>query len=63
MEEATKKDRILYRKTARHLTKQQLEAELDEKLRRGEITAAEAEDEWQNFMHRGEDTFLGVYGW
>lgn len=45
------------------VTRQQLEAELQEKLDRGEITTQEAEDEWQDFMHRGEDSYLGVYGW
>ena len=47
----------------RNLMKQQLEAELQEKLDRGEITVEEAENEWQDFMHRGENTFQGVYGW
>ena len=41
-------DRLWYRKTMKKLTKQQLEAELQEKLNRGEITAEEAEHEWQD---------------
>lgn len=56
-------DRLWYRKTMKALTKQQLEAELDAKLKAGEITAEEAEQEWQDFTHRGEDSFQGVYGW
>lgn len=56
-------DRLWYRKTMKALTKQQLEAELEAKLKAGEITAEEAEQEWQDFTHRGEDSFQGVYGW
>lgn len=56
-------DRLWYRKTMKALTKQQFEAELDAKLKAGEITAEEAEQEWQDFTHRGEDSFQGVYGW
>ena len=64
MDDATRiADRLWYRKTMRNLTKQQLEAELQEKLDRGEITVEEAEMEWQDFTHRGEDSFQGVYGW
>lgn len=47
----------------RNLTRQQMESELQEKLDRGEITVEEAENEWQDFIHRGEDSFQGVYGW
>lgn len=36
-------------------TKEQLEAELDEKIQKGDITIEEAEMEWQDYMHRGED--------
>lgn len=36
-------------------TKKQLEAELDEKIQKGDITIEEAEMEWQDYMHRGED--------
>lgn len=36
-------------------TKEQLEAELDQKLAEGKITVDEAEHEYQNFMHRDED--------
>lgn len=36
-------------------TKEQLEAELDEKIRKDDITIEEAEMEWQDYMHRGED--------
>ena len=43
--------------------KEQLEKKLDEQLANGQITVEEAEDEWQNFMHRGMDSYLGVYGW
>lgn len=56
-------DRLWYRKTMKALTKQQLEAELEAKLKAGEITVEEAEQEWQDFTHRGEDSFQGVYGW
>ena len=44
-------------------TKEQLEEELEAKILAGEITIEEAEQEWQEYMHRGEDTFQGVYGW
>ena len=47
----------------RTATRQQLEAELQEKIDRGDITVEEAEMEYQDFMHRGEGTFQGVYGW
>lgn len=47
-------DRIWYRKTMRTLTKAELERSLDRKLAAGEITAEEAEMEWQDFMHRDE---------
>lgn len=56
-------DRLWYRRTMKALTKQQLEQELDEKIAKGEITAEEAEAEWQDFIHRGENSFQGVYGW
>lgn len=56
-------DRLWYRKTMKAMTKQQLEAELEAKLKAGEITVEEAEQEWQDFTHRGEDSFQGVYGW
>ena len=36
------------------LTKEDLEEKLDRKLKAGEITKEEAEDEWQEFMHRNE---------
>ena len=35
-------------------TKEQLETELDEKIRKGEITIEEAEMEYQDYMHRDE---------
>ena len=64
MDDVTRiQDRLWYRRTMKALTKQQLEQELDEKLAKGEITAGEAEAEWQHFMHRGENSFQGVYGW
>lgn len=44
-------------------TRQQLEDELQEKIERGDITVEEAEMEYQDFMHRRENTFQGVYGW
>ena len=47
----------------RTATRQQLKAELQEKIERGDITVEEAEAEWQDYMHRGENTFQGVYGW
>lgn len=34
------------------LTKEELEAILEERIRKGEITVEEAEDEWQDWMHR-----------
>lgn len=36
------------------MTREKLEAKLDRKLEAGEITADEAEMEWQDFMHRDE---------
>jgi polyhydroxyalkanoate synthesis regulator phasin len=64
MDDVTRiQDRLWYRRTMKALTKQQVEQELDEKLAKGEITAEEAEAEWQDFMHRGENSFQGVYGW
>lgn len=64
MDDVTRiQDRLWYRRTMKALTKQQLEQELDEKLAKGEITAEEAEMEWQDFTHRGSDSFQGVYGW
>lgn len=45
------------------MKKKKLEADLDAKLKAGQITVEEAEDEYQDFMHRGEDSFQGVYGW
>lgn len=44
-------DRPWYRKTMKALTKEQLEAELEAKLEAGEITAEEAEQEWQDFTN------------
>ena len=35
-------------------TKEQLEAELDEKIQKGDITIEEAEMEYQDYMHRDE---------
>lgn len=64
MDEAMRiRDKIWYRKIMRTATRQQLEAELQEKIARGDITVEEAEMEYQDFMHRGENTFQGVYGW
>ncbi len=40
-------------------TKEQLEAELDEKIQKGDITIEEAELEYQDYTHRGED----IRGW
>ena len=36
------------------MTKEELEAQLDAKLEAGEITAEEAEMEYQDWMHRNE---------
>lgn len=36
-------------------TKEQLEAELDEKIKKGDITIEEAELEYQDYTHLGED--------
>ena len=64
MDEAMRiRDKIWYRKIMRTATRQQLKAELQEKIERGDITVEEAEAEWQDYMHRGENTFQGVYGW
>lgn len=64
MDEAMRiRDKIWYRKIMRTATRQQLVAELQEKIDRGDITVEEAEMEYQDFMHRGENTFQGVYGW
>ena len=52
-------DRTWYRKTPRIRTKEQLEAELQAKLDRGEISVEEAEDEWQNFTNP-EPRFCGT---
>ena len=62
--EELKKLRTEYRREPpKFVSKEQMEAELDRKLAAGEITSQEAEDEWQDFMHRGMDSFQGVYGW
>lgn len=45
------------------MTREELEAKLDQAVADGSMTPEEAEDEWQDFMHRGEDSYLGVYGW
>ena len=37
-----------------YLTKAELEEDLERKLAAGEITPQEAEDEWQEWMHRSE---------
>lgn len=37
------------------MTIQELEEKLERQLEAGEITADEAEMEWQDFTHRGED--------
>lgn len=37
------------------MTKKELEEKLDRQLEAGEITSEEAELEWQDFTHRGED--------
>lgn len=36
------------------MTREELEAKLERQLEAGEITADEAEMEWQDFMHRDE---------
>ena len=36
------------------MTKEELEEKLDRELAEGKITPAEAEDEWQEYMHRNE---------
>ena len=36
------------------MTREELEAKLEAQLASGEITAEEAEWEWQEFMHRSE---------
>ena len=41
------------------MTKAELEAKLDRDLAEGKITAEEADDEYQDWMNRGE----GRYGW
>lgn len=41
------------------MTKEELEKKLEEDIKSGKITVDEAEDEWQDFTHRGEN----VRGW
>lgn len=41
------------------MTKAELEAKLDREIAEGKITPEEADDEWQDFMTRGE----GRWGW
>lgn len=36
------------------MTREELEAKLERQLASGEITADEAENEWQDWMHRDE---------
>ena len=36
------------------MTKQELERQIDADLRAGKITVEEADNEWQDFMHRDE---------
>lgn len=38
-------------------------AELDKAVANGTMTAEEAEWEYQDLMHAGMSSFLGVYGW
>ena len=38
-------------------------AELDTAVANGTMTAEEAEIEYQDLMHEGMDSYLGVYGW
>lgn len=45
------------------MTKEQLEAKLREQIAAGDITPDDAEDEYQQFVRRFENTFEGVYGW
>ena len=45
-----------------YLTKEELEADLDRKLAEGKITPAEAEDIWQEWMHKGMDSRDSIYG-
>ena len=46
-----------------YTSREQLEADLDEAIAKGEIDTQEAEDIWQDWMHKGMDSFQGVYGW
>ena len=46
-----------------YTSREQLEAAIDEALAKGEIDKQEAEDIWQDWMHKGNDSYLGVYGW
>ena len=49
MDDVTRiRDRIWYRKTMKELSRGQFEAELREKVRRGEMTADEAEHEYRD---------------
>lgn len=43
--------------------KEILEQKLEQEIAEGKITVDEAENEWQDFMHRGEDCYQSVYGW
>ena len=45
----------LRRKLQQSSERAQLEAKLDRQVRAGEITAEEADMEWYDFTHRGED--------
>ena len=47
-------ERVMETKTRQFLTIEELEAYLDEKLANGEITVEEAENEWQDWMHKDE---------
>ena len=48
----------------RRLTeKERLELKLNLRIASLEITVDEAEEEYQHYMHKGNDSYLGVYGW
>ena len=45
------------------MTKEEFEVKLEQAIANGEMTSEEAEMEWQDFTHEGEDVYSLVYGW
>ncbi len=44
-------------------TKAEQIAKIEADLAAGKIDVNEAEQQYQDLMHTGEDTYLSVYGW